>query len=215
MLLVVDTGVKAQFVRHVGALVRPTGNAHHPAATGLGQRTKRTAHRATGGGDDHRLTRLGVDDLDQAVPGGHPGHTHCTEVMRQRHVGGVHLLQRARHRRIHHAVLLPAAKTHNLVTHGVFGVLALDHLPHRAALEHLAHGLRGGITLGVVHTTAHVRVQAHVMVAHQHFVGLEWCGLRRHQFEIAGHGFALGAVVENDLLVGGHGASWKVWLLQF
>ncbi len=47
------------------------------------------------------------------------------------------------------------------------------------------------------------------MVLHQHLAVGERRGLAGDQLEVAGNGFALGAVVENDLLIGGHVVSLK------
>ena len=58
---------------------------------------------------------LGCDDLHQAVPGGDAGHADGAQVVRQRHMGGVDLAQRARLVGIDHAVLLPAAHADHLV----------------------------------------------------------------------------------------------------
>ena len=206
--LVVNAGVKAQLFSGVLALVRTTGNAHHTAAAGFGQGSKRTAHRAGRSAHHHGVAFLGGNDLDQAIPGRHAGHADGAQVVRQRHMGRIDLAQRTRGIGIHHAVLLPAAHAHHLVAHGVLGVAAFHHLAHRAANHHFAQGLRCGVALALVHAAAHVGVQAQVVVAHQHLAIGQRRGLCRHQLEVAGHGFALGAVVEEDLLIDGHGKSF-------
>jgi hypothetical protein len=170
--LVVDTGVKAELVHGVGALVRAAGNADHAAAARLGQRRKGTAHGAGGGADDHGFTGLGRDDLDQPVPGRDAGHADRAQVVAQRHVGGVHLAQRAGLVGVDHAVLLPAAHADDLVAGLEARVLRLDHLADDAALHHLAQRLRLGVALAGVHAPAHVGVQAQEVVLHQHLAVL-------------------------------------------
>ena len=114
MELVVDAGVKAQLGGGVLAFVRAARNADHAATTCLGQRRKGAAHRARGRAHHQGLAGLGLDDLDQPVPGGHARHADRTQVMRQRHVGGVHLAHRAGCFCIDHAEFLPAAHAHHL-----------------------------------------------------------------------------------------------------
>ena len=204
MHLVVNAGVKTQLFGGVLALVRTTGNTHHAAAAGFGQGSKRTAHRAGRSAHHHGVAFLGGNDLDQAIPRRHAGHTDGAQVVRQRHMGRIDLAQRTRGIGIHHAVLLPAAHAHHLVAHGVLGVAAFHHLAHRAANHHFAQGLRCGVALALVHAAAHVGVQAQVVVAHQHLAGLQRGGVGGDKLEVAGNGFALGAVVQNDLLVAWH-----------
>ncbi len=121
-------------------------------------------------------------------------------------MGGVHLAQRTRLVGIHHAVLLPAAHADNLVTDGKLRAFRLDHFAGRAAAHDLTERLRLRITLGVVHAAAHIRVQAHEVMADQHLA----VGQRRRftavELEVAGDGFARGAVIEKDLLILWHGS---------
>ena len=177
VFFVVDAGVKAEFVHHVITFVLATGDAHHPASTRFGQGAKGTAHRATGGADGEGLARLGVDDAHQAVPGGHARHAHRTQVMADRHMGGVHLAQHACGFGADHAVGLPSAHAHHLVAHREFGAAALHHFAHRAANHHAVERLWVGIALGVVHPAAHIGVQAEVVVFHQHFAVLQRGGV--------------------------------------
>jgi len=86
-------------------------------------------------------------------------------------------------------------------------VARLLHLAARAADHHLAQRLGLGVALAVVHAPAHVRVQAQVMVAHQHLAFAQLGCLHRHQPEVAGRGFALRPVVEQDLTIDGHDGS--------
>ena len=115
MELVVDASVKAQFGGGVLAFLRPASNADHAASTRLGQRRKGAAHRAGGCAHHDGLSGLRLNDLDQSVPGGHARHADCAQVMRQWHVGGVHLAQSAGCFGIDHAEFLPAAHAHDLV----------------------------------------------------------------------------------------------------
>ncbi|MNT53534.1 hypothetical protein D3C72_1906230 [compost metagenome] len=88
-------------------------------------------------------------------------------------------------------------------------MLAFGHFAHGATDHDFAQALRCGVALALVHAAAHVGVQAQKVVAHQHLAVFQRGRVHRHQLEVAGHGFALGAVVENDLLV-----AWHERLLQ-
>ena len=79
--------------------------------------------------------------------------------MRQRDVGGVNLAQRAQLLGVHHAELLPAAHAHHGVTHGKLWTSAFNNLTDRAANHDLTERLGGGVAFGVVHATAHVRIE--------------------------------------------------------
>ena len=118
---------------------------------------------------------------------------------------GIDLAQGTRLIGVDHAVLLPAAHAHHLVTDGEFGIFRLHHFAHGTAAHGLAQRLRRGVTLGVVHAATHVGVQAQKVVAHQHLAVLQCGRVADDQLEIAGDGFARGAVVEMDLLVCGIG----------
>ncbi|MNL75106.1 hypothetical protein D3C87_2008550 [compost metagenome] len=61
--------------------------------------------------------------------------------MRQRHVCGVYLAQRAYGVAVDHAVFLPATHAHHLVAHGVLGVLAFGHFAHGATDHDFAQAL--------------------------------------------------------------------------
>ena len=202
--LVVDAGVKAQLGGGIAAFFRAARNADHAATTRFGQRRKCAAHSARRRAHHQGLAGLGLDDLDQPVPGGHARHADRTQVMRQRHVGGVHLAHRAGCFGIDHAVFLPATHAHDLVAGAETGRAALNHFARRAALHHLAQCLRYGIAFAVVHAAAHVRVQAQEMVAHQHLAVLQSGRRAADQLEVAGAGFALRPVVQQYLLVDWH-----------
>ena len=207
--LVIDAGVKAQLVHGVLAFFGTTGDTDDTAAAGFGQRSESTAHRARRGADHHGFARLGVDDLHQTVPGGHARHAHGAEVMGQRHMGGVDLAQRARLTRVHHAVVLPAAHADHLVASVEFGVFALHHLTHGATDHDFTQGLGSRVALAVVHAPAHVGVEAEKVVLDQHLAFGQCRCLDGHELEVVGRGFTLGAIVENDLLIGWHGVLLK------
>ena len=204
VLLVVDAFVEAEFFNHLTAFVRPTGQAHRARPAHLGELTDRAANGAAGGADDHRFTGLRVDDLHQPVPAGHAGHAHRAEVGRQRDVGRVDLLNHAALGRIDDLKLLPAAHADDLVADGKVRILRLDHLARRAADHHLVQRLRRRVALALVHAAAHVRIEAQVVVAHQHLP----LGQRRQglfdQLEVVGRRLALRAGGKVDLAVGGH-----------
>ena len=205
MQLVINAGIKAQFSHCVLAFIWPTGNAHRAATARLGQRGKGAAHRARSRTDHHGVTRFRDDDFDQTIPGGDAGHTDSTQVGTQRYMGGVDLAQRTELGCIHHAVLLPATHAYHLVARREFRVLGFKYLTDGTATHGLAQGLWLGIALGIVHAAAHVRVQAQVVMAHQHLTVLQGRCVAGDQLEVAGQCFTGGTVVEVDLLISGHG----------
>ena len=204
VLFVVDAGVKAQFVDHVIAFVFATSNAHHAAAACFGQCTISAAHSTARRAHGHGLACFGRDDFHQAIPSGHAGHADRAEVMRQRYMAGVHLAQGAQNIGINDAVFLPAPHAHDLVTCLEFGVAAVHHLAHGPADHDLAQRLGHGVAFALVHAPAHVRVQAHEVVFHEHLAILQSGNRRCDLFEVGHSGLTLRAIVENDLMVEGH-----------
>jgi hypothetical protein len=82
-------------------------------ATFSGPPAMPTARAPAGGGDDHRLARLGPADLGQPGVGGEPRHAEHAERGRDRRLAGVELAQPLRGLQ---AVLLPAGVGEHDVT---------------------------------------------------------------------------------------------------
>ena len=201
VLAVVDAGVEAELVDHRLALVRPAGQADDAASQALGQLPDHTAHRAAGGTDHHRLAGLGLDDGHQPDPGGDARHADRAQVGRQRHAAGVDLAPHRRLRRVDQRIVLPAARAHDLVADLEGRVLRGQHLADAAALHHRIQRLWLRVALAVVHAPAHVRVQAHEMVAHQHLAVLQLGHRGLDQLEVRWVGLAGGARNQMPLLV--------------
>src|ERR1051326_5156321 len=64
-------------------------------------------------------------------------------------------------------------------------VVRLYHLPHAAALERLTHLKRLDIAGLVEHASAHIRINGHIEVAHQHLAGTRCRDRDRHELKIA------------------------------
>ena len=120
-------------------------------------------------------------------------------------MGGVDLAQCAQHIGIDHAVFLPAAHAHHLITNFELGVLTFYHFAHGATEHDLPQSLGHGVALAFVHAATHVRIQAHEVVLDQHLAVLQCRNVGFNHFEVGHSGFALRAVVEHDLVVDGHG----------
>jgi len=71
--LVVDAGVEAEFAHDPLALGRAAGDADHAAALDLRELACELSHGDGRARDDHRLTRLGLADLEQPEVGRQPG----------------------------------------------------------------------------------------------------------------------------------------------
>jgi NADH-quinone oxidoreductase subunit M len=106
---------------------------------------------------------------------------------------------------VDHAVELPAAHAHDLIAHGKTARLALDDFAHRPANHHLAQRLGSRIALAFVHASAHVGVEAQVVVPYPHLTVLQSGRLNRLKLKIFGRGRPLGAAGQDDALVVGHG----------
>ena len=77
--VVVNAGVKAQFLHGRAALVDTPGNTHHAAALELGDLSDHGADRAGGRGHHHRFTGLGRANVQQPHVGGEAGHAQHTQ----------------------------------------------------------------------------------------------------------------------------------------
>ena len=109
--------------------------------------------------------------------------------------------------RLDDGVVLPAASPHHNVCGLKLRISTFNHFTDRAAFHDLAQRLRCGITFTVVHPTPHIGVQTQKVIAHQYLTFLQGRGVRADQFEIGGARLALGTVVENNDVIGGHGVS--------
>ena len=192
---VVDTGVKAQFVDHIRALLCPARNAHHSATARFGEHAHCAAYRARSGINHHRLASFRFTNFEQAIPSCDARHAHRTKVRGQRHWAVLYLAQSAHSITIDDAVLLPAAHAHHFIAHCIFGMARFNHLADRAANHHLANGLRCRIAFGIVHSPAHVRIKAQVMVLHEHLAFLQSWQRFADQFEVRNTGFFVWAIV--------------------
>ena len=167
MRFVINTGIKAQFVDNVIALGLATGNAHHSKTSRFGQCTISTAHRTAGSTDSHSGTGFGLNDFVQTIPSCDTGHTYCAKVMAHRNFFSVDVLECARHICIDQAVCLPAAHALDSLTHFELCIFTFSNFAHSAANHGFTQRLRLCIIFTCIHATAHVRVEAEVMVFNQ------------------------------------------------
>ena len=83
-------------------------------------------------------------------------------------------------------------------------MLAVHHFAHGATEHDLPQSLGHRVAFALVHAAAHVGVQTHEVVLDQHLAVLQSRNGRFNQFEVGHSGFALGTIVEHDLVVEGH-----------
>ena len=103
--LVADAGVVAQFVDHVAALVRRSGDADRAAAARLRELPHDRTDGPGRGRHDNSFARLRLSDVEQPHVRRHPRHPQHANRRRHRHLRGV---DRAQVFSVGHAVLLPA-----------------------------------------------------------------------------------------------------------
>src|SRR5438270_13154604 len=82
--LVIDAGIEAELLLHIGAFLAAAGDADGARAPDFRQLPDDAADRARGGGDHHRLAGLRLAELLQPAVGGHAGHAHQSEVLARR-----------------------------------------------------------------------------------------------------------------------------------
>ncbi|EAU66540.1 conserved hypothetical protein [Stigmatella aurantiaca DW4/3-1] len=194
-ILVVEGVVEPEVLSQVLHLLRGARAAHHPAALDLGDLPHEPAHRAGRAGDEHRLARHGLAEIEQPHVGRHARHAEHPQVRGERAHVGIHLHVLAR---IGDVVLTPAARTGDEISLLEARGPRADHLAHRAAIQRLAQLEGGHVGLHVVHPPPHVRVHGHEEVAHQE---LALGGLgdgHLHQLEVARGGLALGPGLQVD-----------------
>ncbi len=200
--LVVDAGVEPELAHDVVALCLAARNADHTATLELRELSDHAADRARSSGDDDGLARLRLGDVEQAHPGGDPGHAEHAERIRGRRPRGVHL---AHARAVGDGVLLPAERSGHEVALSEAWMPRFDHLADRAAGHHLAELDVLRVRLLRVHAAAHVRVEREPVIADQE---LAVAGLgQRHclEPEVRFGDPALRPADEKDLTICGHG----------
>ncbi|MNE50996.1 hypothetical protein D3C80_1455970 [compost metagenome] len=133
MLLVVDAGVEAEFLRHVPAFVGATGEANCPRTAHLGELADRAAYRPAGRTHHDSLARLGFDDPVEAIPCSHARHADRAEIGGQGNAARVHFAQATELRDGHALVQLPAAHAHHRVPDRESRVLRRRDLAYGAA----------------------------------------------------------------------------------
>ena len=201
--LVVEAGVVARLAHRPLALLLVAGAAHDPGAGELGELARHLADRAGRRRDEHRLARLGLADVPDAVPGSEARHAEHAEIGRQRQARGVDLAQALA---VMDRVRRPVQHAHHDVALGVARVLRLDDLADRAAGQRLVEleGRRVGAQLG--HARPHVGIERQETLGDQD-LALGKGGQRNGLGAEAVLGdVALGAPGEDDLLDVGHGS---------
>ena len=180
------------------ALGWAAGHSDGAAAGDLRKLSNHAPHRASSGGDDHRLAGLRLADLHEPVPGGDSRHPQDAEIGRGRRERDVDLAQRLG---VGDVELLPAAHPGDQISLAQARVLRLDHLRDGAADHDFAHGLGLRVGARVIHAAAHIRIEREIEDARQHLSLARRLRLRFHQAEIALLHLALGTAREQHLLV--------------
>jgi hypothetical protein len=159
--LVVDAGVKAQFLDHPFALGGTASDADHAAALDLGHLAHGLAHGTGGAGHHHGLAGLGHAHIHQAEVTGHAGHAQHVEPLGQRACAQVDL---------EHAValdlvgcegdvLLHAEASTHIVAHGELVVPGGNDLADTTGAHDFTNADRGDVAFAFVHPAAHGGVQ--------------------------------------------------------
>src|SRR5204863_5065312 len=136
-----------------------TGNADDACALQLGDLPDDAADRTGRAGDDDRVTGLQLARVEQTEVRRHAGHAERTEEGRQRREAGVDLVDL---RAGDDGVFLYAEQAAHMVAIGKVRVLRFDDFTNRQRAHHLADRDRRDVRLGVIHPTAHRRVERNV-----------------------------------------------------
>ena len=152
----VDGLVEAELLREVPQLLRPAGDADHPAASDLRHLARDRADRARRRRDHDRIARRGAADLDQPEIGGEPRHAEDADGGGEWPQCRVHL---ARARSLRDGVVLPARVVVDDVARHEARVPALHHPADRAAHDHVAERNRRVVAQVRAHPEPHVGVE--------------------------------------------------------
>jgi hypothetical protein len=170
--LVVDAGVEAEILDDVVALLLAAGDTDHTGAPRLGDLAGHGADGSGGTGDDHRLPRLGLSQVEAQI-GGDAGVAEDADEGGQR--GGQGIGQNGEGdfelRVIGDAVVLPAGEADHHGAQRQVVPAGLDDLadgdaPHDLAQRHLGH-----VAADVAHPQAIGWVQGEVQRSHQCLAG--------------------------------------------
>ena len=205
--LVVDGVVDLRHVLQPFALRLRTGGADHGAALGLGDLADHRAHRARGGGDEHRLAVFQFTDLEQACVGGEPRHAERAQIGRERSEAWIDLLEVRAGGDVPFA---PAAEMADMVADFPLVVVGGDHLADGAARQHFADLEAIHIARAVGHPPAHIGIDGHIAVADQNLARAGGGDGLLDQLEIGRGGHAGRAGFEQNftVLLIAHGASF-------
>jgi hypothetical protein len=159
--LVVDAGVKAQFLHHPLALGGTTGDADHAAAFDLGHLAHGLAHCTGRARHHHGLTGLGHAHIHQAEVAGHAGHAQHVEPLGQCAGPQINFGQTTALDLIggYGDVLLHAEATTHIVAHGKCRILGGYHLANATGAHDFTDADGRDVALSFVHPAAHGWVQ--------------------------------------------------------
>ena len=186
-----------------GAFFIAAGGGHHGAALHLGHLRHNRTDRAGRAGHKHRVPRLRLADFQQAGITRQPRHAQHTQKGTGRNAGQARqFFQRGGRRHIGFA---PAEHGIDQITGREIRAVAGHHFTHGAALQRLANLERRDIAGPVIHAAAHIGVNAHEQVLHQHFADAGgWQGHAGHG-KMFGSGHANGPGGQADFTGLGHG----------
>ena len=143
---VIDGGVEAKLVLHVGALLGAARDADRPRAGDLRELADQRPDRSARRRDDHRFPGLGLTDHAQAAIRGETWHPEYAEPGRDRRDGRIELAQV---RAIRQRVRAPSGVGKHDVAFRVAGMFRGDHRRNGFALHHtternrLSHTISG------------------------------------------------------------------------
>ena len=189
----------------IGACGRNDGAAHD-----LGDLRHHRSDRAGTARHEHRLARLGPADFAQA---GIAGQSRHPEHAQKRLIGHAGLTRQFFQRRSGcHKGLAPAEHRRDQIARcKAFGTRGND-FTDGTALQHRTDLERRYIAGPIIHAAAHIGINRHETVAHQHFAGAGAADIDRGEFEIRRVGGAGGAGFEADFTRFGHlRVPWRQW----
>ena len=164
--LVVDRGVEAELAHDVVALLAAAGDADGATAFDLRDLPDHHADRAGRAGDDDRLARLRLADVEQAEVRRHARHAERAEIHRQRRDARIDFRQRPCRRQSRIPGCRPCRRRGRLAVNPGCRDSSTSPTPPARITSPICTG--GMYDLHVVHPAAHRRIEREVSDLDQH-----------------------------------------------
>ena len=198
----VDAGVEAEFLHGEIAFLPAAGDAHGACAFRLRELADDSADRTRCGGYDERASGLRRDDVIDAIPCRDARHAERADKSLQGHAGRIDLAQVLA---VGQRIKLPAAVVrHDLVAHGEIFVPGGNDLAGGSGDHHVVDLLARGVGFRLVHAPAHIGIERHPEVLHEHLAVRRLACFFREEAEIAFLRLALRTRSQHEALVHRH-----------